>query len=223
MRHMLKLDKISAESGLLERPLRQLQGFLEMQQLYNGAIREVTTKIEVLNEEFQVRHDRNPIHHIESRQKSPQSIVEKLVRKGHPISIEAIRQNLTDVAGVRVICYYVQDIYRIAELITAQADIAVIRQRDYIKNPKPNGYRSLHLVISIPVFLSTGAESMPVEIQIRTIAMDFWASLEHQLRYKNDDEVPDDLREELRDCAENSAKLDLQMQRLYERIMHHSP
>ena len=210
----------NGEEDTRERSIRQARDYLEMAQLYNAAIREVSTKLEILDAEFSVRHDHNPIHHIDSRLKSVPSILEKLQRKGKALTIASARENLLDIAGVRVICNYVDDIYRIAELLCAQDDIRLIRRTDYIEMPKENGYRSLHLVISIPVFLSKGAVSVPVEVQIRTIAMDFWASLEHRIRYKSDAETKDDaaLRAELKACAEESAALDLRMQTLYRRL-----
>ena len=210
----------NGEEDTRERGIRQARDYLEMAQLYNAAIREVSTKLEILDAEFSVRHDHNPIHHIDSRLKSVPSILEKLQRKGKALTIASARENLLDIAGVRVICNYVDDIYHIAELLCAQDDIRLIRRTDYIEMPKENGYRSLHLVISIPVFLSKGAVSVPVEVQIRTIAMDFWASLEHRIRYKSDAETKDDaaLRAELKACAEESAALDLRMQTLYRRL-----
>ena len=195
-----------------------LQDFFELMQLYNSAIREVRTKLETLDEEFHVRYNHNPIHHIESRLKSPQSIFEKLKRKGYEISVESIRNNLTDIAGIRVICNYIEDIYTISELLLQQDDITLIRKRDYIANPKENGYRSLHLVIEIPIFLSDRKELVPVEIQIRTIAMDCWASLEHQLMYKSAKSLPDYLRVQLKECADSIADIDLKMQNIFKQL-----
>ena len=182
--------------------------------------REITTKLEVLDSEFSVRYDHNPIHHIDNRLKSIASIVEKLRRKGAAVSIENAKAYLTDIAGVRVVCNYIDDIYRIADMLCAQDDIVVLRRTDYIENPKENGYRSLHLVLSVPVFLSSGSVPVPVEVQIRTIAMDFWASLEHQIRYKPDEAIHNDdaLRRELKQCAEESALLDRRMQEIYRRL-----
>lgn len=194
------------------------QQYRELMQLYDAAVREVRTKVEILDAEFRVRYARNPIHHIDTRLKSPASIVEKLNRKGLPQTLEAIEQNLTDIAGVRIVCNYVEDIYHIAELLLRQQDIELVRKRDYIQSPKESGYRSLHLVIRIPVFLSSHTELVPVEIQIRTIAMDFWASLEHQLRYKSDQETTQKLRRRLQRCAEQSAQLDQEMQSIYQEI-----
>lgn len=198
------------------------QQYRELMQLYDAAVREVRTKVEILDAEFRVRYARNPIHHIDTRLKSPASIVEKLNRKGLPQTLEAIEQNLTDIAGVRIVCNYVEDIYHIAELLLRQRDVELVRKRDYIQNPKESGYRSLHLVIRIPVFLSSHTELIPVEIQIRTIAMDFWATLEHQLRYKSDQETTQKLRRRLQNCAEKSAWLDREMQSIYQEI-HGSP
>jgi len=201
-----------------------MQRFMELTQLYDGAIREVRTKLEILDREFQVRYARNPIHHIESRLKSPQSIAEKLERKGLPRTIEAAEKHLLDIAGVRIICNYVQDIYRLADLLTRQRDVELVMRKDYISEPKGNGYRSLHLVVRIPVFLSSHTELVPVEIQIRTIAMDFWASLEHELRYKSDQETNEALKLRLKLCAETSAQLDEEMQSIYQEIHgNHTP
>jgi len=201
-----------------QKQLSKLREFLELQQLYRGAIKEVTTKLEILDEEFHTRHDHNPIHRIENRLKSLPSMAAKLNKRGLPLDISAIKSQLYDVAGVRVICGYCQDIYNVADILISQPDIRLIRRRDYIKEPKPNGYRSLHLVVEVPVFLSTGAVPVPVEIQLRTIAMDFWASLEHKLRYKSDAAISQDLCEELKRCADAGAMLDLQMQDIFNRI-----
>lgn len=194
------------------------QQYRELMQLYDAAVREVRTKVEILDSEFRVRYARNPIHHIDTRLKSPASIVEKLSRKGLPQTLEAIEQNLTDIAGVRIVCNYVEDIYHIANLLLRQRDVELVRKRDYIQEPKESGYRSLHLVIRIPVFLSSHTELVPVEVQIRTIAMDFWATLEHQLRYKSDQETTQKLRLRLQKCAEQSAQLDREMQSIYQEI-----
>lgn len=192
--------------------------FFALQQLYNSAIKEIKTKLEILDEEFQIKFDHNPIHHMEYRLKTPQSIVDKLVRKNFEMSSASIKQNLTDVAGVRVICNYIDDINQIADLLTHQDDITLIRRRDYIAEPKPNGYRSLHLVVTVPVFLAETTEKVPVEIQIRTIAMDFWASLEHELKYKAEDNVSGDLRRRLKESAESITRLDAEMQSIYKEI-----
>lgn len=197
---------------------RMIQEFFAVQCRYQAAIREIRTKLEILDEEFQMKHKRNPIHHMQSRMKSIQSMMEKLARHNEPRSIHTAVEKLTDIAGIRVICSYVQDVYTVAELLTQQDDIHLLRVRDYIKNPKSNGYRSLHLVVEIPVFLSEGRIMVPVEIQIRTIAMDFWASLEHSLRYKAQGEVPDDISNELAQTAEDIAILDQRMQRIHDKV-----
>ena len=208
----------NANNTLLEQGIAQLQEYQAMRQLYNGAIREITTKLENLDDEFSTRYAHNPIHHMESRLKSLKSIVDKLQRKGLPLTLASAQKELYDIAGVRVICNYIDDIYDLADMLCGQGDVAVLRRRDYIQEPKPNGYRSLHLTVRIPVFLSTGSVGVPVEIQIRTIAMDFWASLEHQLRYKAEHAVPPSLRAQLKACAEESAALDLRMQEIYRQL-----
>lgn len=198
------------------------QQYREMMQLYSAAVREVRTKVEILDEEFRTRYAHNPIHHIDSRLKSPQSMMKKLARKGLPQTLEAAEANLNDIAGVRIVCNYLDDIYRIADLLQRQRDVEFVHRRDYIENPKESGYRSLHLVIRIPVFLSSHTELVPVEVQIRTIAMDFWASLEHQLRYKSNHETTQQLRRRLQHCAEASAALDREMQDIYREINGYS-
>lgn len=182
---------------------------------YTAAIREVKTKLEILDDDFQLLHKHNPIHHMESRVKSPESIYEKLIRRGYDLDINKISKQLFDIAGIRVICHYVDDIYIVAELLKKQDDLTVIKEVDYIKNPKSNGYRSLHLVVGVPVFFVNRVERIPVEVQIRTMAMDFWASLEHQLRYKAEGEIPKFIAEELKECSENIANSDLQMQKIH--------
>ncbi|HCD69044.1 MAG TPA: GTP pyrophosphokinase [Ruminococcaceae bacterium] len=193
----------------------QMYQFIELEHLYDSAIREVKTKLEILDSEFRTKYSYNPIHHIEDRLKSPQSMFKKLQRLNLPFSVESVRENLFDIAGVRVICNYIEDIYQVADLLTAQDDVVLIKRKDYIANPKANGYRSLHLVIETPVYLSEKKELVNVEVQIRTIAMDFWASLEHELKYKTDTEVSADLAEQLRMCAETIAQTDIQMQQIY--------
>ena len=160
--------------------------FQELMMMYSCAIREMRTKLEVLNDELSVHHQRNPIEFITSRVKKPLSIVEKLHRYGVPVSVESVEKNLNDVAGVRVICSFIDDIYTVADMLLRQDDITLIKKKDYIEHPKDNGYRSLHLIIEIPVFFSNQKKNMRVEVQIRTIAMDFWASVDHQLKYKQD-------------------------------------
>lgn len=198
--------------------MEQMFKFLELEHLYESAIREVKTKLEILDSEFRTKFSYNPIHHIEDRLKSPQSIFEKLQRKGLPFNVDAARTNLNDIAGVRVICNYIEDIYTVADLLTAQDDVTLIKRKDYIKEPKPNGYRSLHLVIETPVYLSDKKEHVHVEVQIRTIAMDFWASLEHELKYKTDTNVSAELAAQLKECAETIAATDMRMQQIYKTL-----
>ena len=193
--------------------------YLAMNLRYHSALREVQTKLEILDAEFQMRHSRNPIHHMESRIKKPDSIVHKLRRKGLPLTTEAAMENLRDIAGIRVVCAYLNDTYIIADLLCKQDDIRLLQTRDYIRQPKPNGYRSLHLIVEVPVFMSDGKQLVPVEVQIRTIAMDFWASLEHHLRYKETADVPDELNHQLYDAAEKIAALDQDMQHIYDQML----
>ena len=196
-----------------------VDSFVTLKCRYQSALREVRTKLEILDDEFQMRHSRNPIHHMESRIKSPQSIAQKLRRKNLPLTPESAMKNLRDIAGIRVVCAYLNDIYTIAGLLTRQDDIHLVQERDYIRNPKPNGYRSLHLIVEVPVFFSEGKLMLPVEVQIRTIAMDFWASLEHKIRYKEVVDVPENLNEELYDAAERISALDGDMQRIHDRMV----
>ncbi|MGB4137158.1 MAG: GTP pyrophosphokinase family protein [Microbacterium sp.] len=182
---------------------------------YEFGMREVETKISILRDEFTHDHAYNPIEHVKSRLKSPDGIVEKVVRKGIEPDFDTIRREITDIAGVRVTCSFVSDVYRLFDLFTRQDDITVRVVKDYIANPKPNGYRSLHAIVEVPVFLSTGAVPVPVEVQFRTIAMDFWASLEHKIHYKFDGRVPGHLVESLTDAADAAGELDLRMERLH--------
>lgn len=185
--------------------------YREMRMRYSCAIKEVRTKFDVLNSEFSVRYRRNPITSISSRLKSSTSIMEKLARKGLDFTIANVEENLFDVAGIRVVCSYVDDIYMLAEALAMQDDITVLRKKDYIKNPKPNGYRSYHMIVSVPVFFSDQTKDMAVEVQIRTIAMDFWASLEHQLKYKQEIPNQQEIVEQLNQCAEKISWVDQQM------------
>ena len=206
-------------SRLAVKNLQELtDSYLQMQCRYQAAIREVRTKLENLDEEFQLRHQRNPIHHIQSRLKTVKSIMEKLQRRGLTVSFASAAENLYDIAGMRVICPYVSDVYTVADLIKSQDDIMLLKEQDYIAAPKKNGYRSLHLVLQVPVFLAEGKIWVPVEVQIRTIAMDLWASLEHQLRYKEPQRVPRELSAELLRTAGDMAEIDLRMQRIYNMV-----
>lgn len=200
---------------------KAIQAYNEMQDimhLYSSAIKEIRTKLEILDEEFSVKYKYNPIHNIDSRLKTPMSILEKLRRKGYEISLESAKENLFDIAGIRVVCNYVDDVYRIADLLVGQADVTQIKRKDYIVNPKPNGYRSLHVVVKVPIFLAEETVDVPAEVQIRTIAMDMWATLEHQLKYKTDNEVNKNLQTKLRFCADRLNAIDNEMQEIYEEI-----
>ena len=206
------LDKI--EDNMM--PLKRLMAY------YRCAIMEVETKFNVLNEEFSLEYDRNPIETIKTRLKSTESIIKKLVRRNFPLTIDSIEANLNDIAGVRVVCSFLEDIYLLADCLLQQDDVKLIQVKDYIKNPKPNGYRSLHLIIEIPIFLKDEKKDMRVEVQLRTIAMDFWASLDHKLSYKKD--IPEEeaklLRQELLECAQISADLDVRMGEIKNRIVN---
>ncbi len=192
--------------------------FLQLSHLYDSAIEVVKTYLNILDSEFSVKFQRNPIHNIESRLKSPQSIIGKLQKKGLPLTPESAKNNLLDIAGIRVTCCYISDIYAIVEMLARRDDFTVIKRKNYIKNPKPSGYRSYHMIVNVPVYLSTQKMYAPVEIQIRTIAMDFWASLEHQLKYKPSAAITPEISEQLRECAEKIAETDLQMQSIYMQI-----
>lgn len=205
---------IEPQNELQGQILKDTEEFMKLENLYESAIREISTKLEILDDEFQIQFQRNPIHHMECRLKTPTSIFDKLKRKGLETSVKSARENITDIAGIRVICSYIDDIYMIADLLCAQDDISLIRTTDYIKNPKSNGYRSLHMVVLVPVFLVKEKRFVPVEIQIRTIAMDFWASLEHQIHYKSCKDVSDILLNRLKECADAIAKIDIEMQNI---------
>lgn len=185
---------------------------------YKFALQEIETKINILQEEFKLIHEYNPIEHLSTRVKSPKSILLKVKKKNIEPSIEAIRENIRDIAGVRITCSFVEDIYKVSAMIQAQNDIEVVDVKDYIAYPKGNGYQSLHLIIKIPIFMSDRMEKVFVEIQIRTIAMDFWASLEHKIYYKYNKEVPEHIRFELKEAAIQVAELDRKMERLNEEI-----
>ena len=189
------------------RPYKELMAY------YNCALMETETKFNVLNEELSLQYDRNPIETIKSRIKSPESILRKLEKNKLDLTVEAIENGIFDIAGVRVICSFTSDIYMLADALLKQDDVTLITKKDYIKNPKENGYRSLHLIIETPIFLHDRKKMMKVEVQIRTMSMDWWASLEHKIRYKKDlpDELSMKLADELKECAEAAAKLDQKM------------
>jgi putative GTP pyrophosphokinase len=193
--------------------------FQEMMMMYTCAIREIKTKLEVLNDELSVRNSRNPIEMIKSRVKKPTSIVEKLQRRGLPVTLESVQENLDDVAGIRVICSFLDDIYAVADMLTRQDDVHIIAIKDYIRNPKENGYRSYHMIVEIPVFFSDRKKWMRVEVQIRTIAMDFWASLDHQLKYKKEiGDVSEEISRELKESADLIAQTDERMLNIRKKI-----
>ena len=207
------------DEAIPDKAAEALQSFLSTESLYIAAAREIMTKLENLNDEFRISSDRQPIQQIKTRIKTPKSIFQKLVRDGCEVSLESAKKELNDIAGVRVICSYIDDIYTLADLLVKQNDVELLRTRDYIKAPKPNGYRSLHLVVTVPVFLSKCTENVKVEIQIRTIAMDFWASLEHELAYKFAGEIPQPAIKELYECAQTISQTDARMQNLRKVLM----
>ena len=186
--------------------------------LYDSALKRVNTKIEILNNEFVNRYDHNPIEHIKSRLKTADSIVKKLKKDGYEVTIENMMDHLSDIAGIRIICSFTSDIYRLAEMIGNQSDLKVLSIKDYIKNPKESGYKSYHMLVSVPIFLSDSVVDTKVEIQIRTIAMDFWASLEHKIYYKFEGNAPDYISRELKECAKMVSELDDKMLSLNEAI-----
>ena len=196
----------------------QIVNFRELMMMYHSAIKEITTKLDILNDELSLGNRKNPIQFIKSRVKKPLSIVNKLESLEKEISVESIMGSLDDVAGIRVICSFIDDVYRIAEMLTKQDDIVLIKAKDYIENPKPNGYRSYHLIVEVPVFFSDRKQLVRVEIQIRTVAMDFWASLEHQLKYKKELNHSKSIEDELKMCAETIAQTDLKMMAIRNRM-----
>lgn len=187
--------------------------------LYDSALKEINTKIEILNEEFVHIYGHTPIEHIKSRLKSPESIVKKLKRNGLEATIDNMVERLSDIAGIRIICSFTQDIYQIADMISRHKDVTVLYVKDYIRHPKPNGYKSYHMVVTIPIYLTEGPVETKVEIQIRTVAMDFWASLEHKIYYKYEGNAPDSLQAELKACADMVDMLDAKMFSLNQSIL----
>lgn len=197
----------------------EIDSWKEVTLIYSSALKEIGTKLEILNDEFQHVHRYNPIEHIKSRLKSPESIVKKLKRHGYESTIENMVNYINDIAGIRVICSFTSDIYRIAEMLSNQSDIHILSVKDYIKTPKPSGYRSYHMIVSIPIFLSDRSADTKVEIQIRTVAMDFWASLEHKIYYKFEGNAPEYISRDLRECAGIVSMLDAKMLSLNEAIL----
>ncbi len=200
-----------------------VEPFQKLMAYYRCAIMEVETKFNVLNEQFSLQHDRTPINGIKSRLKSPDSMLKKLISKGLPVTFSSIEDNLNDIAGIRVICSFTDDVYSLANAFLSQDDVTLIATKDYIKNPKPNGYRSLHLIVSIPIFLMHEKREMKVEIQLRTIAMDSWAALEHQLKYKKDTPFTENMAHELYLCSQLSAELDMRMDSLRKKSLTEEP
>lgn len=197
-----------------------VESWTEVILIYNSALKQISTKLEILNDEFQHVHRYNPIEHIKSRIKSSESIVKKLRRNGYESTIENMVEYVNDIAGIRVICSFSSDIYRIAEMISNQNDIEVLSIKDYIKNPKPSGYRSYHMLITVPIYLSDRIVRAKVEVQIRTVAMDFWASLEHKINYKFEGDVPQHIKAELVECARMITDADNRMLHLNDEIQN---
>ena len=210
------ISRIYSNNEIKERLQTYTAPYRELMSYYRCAMMEVSTKFNVLDEELSLQYDRNPIEAIKTRLKSPESIMDKLSRRGLPFSAESIEQNLNDIAGVRVICAYISDIYMLRDALLRQDDIVLLQEKDYIKNPKPNGYRSLHLILEVPIFLHDQKKQMRVEVQFRTMAMDWWASVEHKLRYKKP-AAPEEVNSELKECAEISADLDKRLEKLRQR------
>lgn len=211
------LDAV-AENYTFDWMKKKSKEYMKLISYYKCAMMEIETKFNVLNEEFSLEFDRNPISSIKSRLKRTESIKDKLERRNLPLSLESVEENLHDVAGIRVICPFYDDVYMLADALLKQDDIELIEKKDYIKNPKPNGYRSLHLIVSIPIYLAKEKRIMKVEIQLRTIAMDFWATLEHQLKYKKKNALTAEMEAELKECAENNSLLDKKMEELRKAI-----
>ena len=220
MAQLPNIHKLMKELTTFQNPaalLETLTGIDQNMTLYESGIQEIRTKLEILQRDARF-NEHNPIESIKSRIKRPMSIIEKMCRKGYPLSLKSMKENLNDIAGIRVICPFIEDIYTVAEMLTRQDDLTVVVQKDYIKEPKPNGYRSYHMVLEVPVFLSDRKEPVRVEVQLRTIAMDFWASLEHQIHYKTSCEVPDSVVVELKECADIISRTDERMQNLSKQI-----
>ena len=216
---MEEIHPLKILSGLSDELSGEPHPYAELMMRYNCAMLEIKTKLDVLNNQLSLEDDSNPFESINCRIKSPKSIIEKLKRRGFPLTVESIEENLNDVAGIRVICSFRDDIYTLSERLCSQDDITVIEIKDYIKNPKPNGYRSLHIILEVPIFLLNEKKQMRVEVQFRTIAMDFWASLEHKVKYKkNIGEDAEEIATELKKCADEISLLDSRMQDIQRRI-----
>lgn len=202
-----------------EQVFMSLFEFVELNQLYSSALKEISTKLEILDDNFQQTHKHNPIHHIERRVKKLRSLVKKLEKRNLEISAESARENLKDIAGIRVVCNYIEDIYTVENLLLKQEDVNLLKRKDYLEHPKENGYRSLHIVITVPVFLADYVEVVPVEVQIRTIGMDMWASLEHKLRYKNS-EIAEIYKEKLKKNAMNITAVENDLQTIHSELFN---
>lgn len=212
-------NKLSVPEGFdFNQYFGDIYQFREFMLRYQCALKEIQTKFEVLNDHLSIAYNRNPIEMIKSRVKTPKSIVEKLKRRGFELSYDSITENLNDVAGIRIICSFVNDIYEVANMLVSQDDVKLLEVKDYIKNPKPNGYRSYHMIVEVPVFMANNKLNMKVEVQLRTIAMDFWASLEHKIHYKKDLPESEDIVRQLKDCADLITIADLKMQEINEFI-----
>lgn len=214
------MEAVDAET--LEWAQKTSKEFAKRMSYYKCAMLEVETRFHVLNEEYVLEYERTPINSIKSRLKTLPSLREKLERKGIPFDLDIMEERLDDVAGVRIICPFPEDVYTVAEAFLSQEDVELVQKKDYIQNPKPNGYRSLHLIVAVPIHLSGGKRMTKVEIQLRTIAMDFWASLEHQLRYKQDNQFTEEMAAELYQCAQLSAALDNRMDNLRKSVKAHN-
>ncbi len=213
------IARLFSDPDMMEHSRAFVEHFTSLMAYYRCAMMEIETKFKVLDEEFSLTYDRNPIHSIKTRLKTPSGIREKMQRLSIPFTMDNVYENLFDVAGVRVICPFCDDVYLLADALLNQDDVTLYRKKDYIQNPKPNGYRSLHLIVGVPIYLHKTKQIMKVEIQLRTIAMDCWASLEHQLRYKKDQSSSDAITAELLECAALSARLDRQMNALKQRLL----
>ncbi|MBQ1327859.1 MAG: GTP pyrophosphokinase family protein [Eubacterium sp.] len=192
--------------------------FAKYMAMYRCAIMEIETKLKVLNEEFSLQYDRNPFESIETRLKNPLSIVDKMVKRNVPLTVENMERDITDIAGIRVVCSFKEDLYKLADLLVEQDDVLLLSRKDYIKNPKDNGYRSLHLLLDIPIFLAEGKKHMKIEVQFRTIAMDFWASVDHKLKYKKEVKCPEEVQDRLKRCADILSGLDDEMEAVRKKI-----
>ena len=210
--------EMQAVMGQAKKMMEIMMDYTDLRMVYGCALKIVRTKFEVLDSEFEVRYQRNPINFISSRVKSNQSIIGKMIRQGIPLTIENMEKNIQDIAGIRIICSYEDDIYHLADALLRQENVTLLKRKDYITNPKPNGYRSLHLIVSVPVYFAEQKRDVPVEVQICTIAMDFWASLEHSMKYKQEIKDQDTIAARLKSCADRIAELDEEMQEIRKQI-----